>query len=68
MVTRYITVYTYPKDMPAKDKVIANATITQEPYEVSDEEVEAELKRQAREEALQEITDKKLVEIKSKLR
>ena len=36
-------------------------------YEVSDEELEAELEAQAREEAFQEITTKKLVELKAKI-
>ena len=40
--TRYIETYAYPKGMAAKDKLPANATITREPYEVSDERLEQE--------------------------
>jgi len=61
--TRYITEYSYPEDLPAKDKIPENAVIKQIPYEVSDEQLEAELETQAREEAMAEITAKKKAEI-----
>lgn len=40
--TRYRKGYTYPADMPAADKIPANATIVQEPYEVSDAQLALE--------------------------
>ncbi len=53
--TRYIEEYTYPEGMPAKDKILANATVKRIPYEVSDEQIEAEIKAEARERAIQKI-------------
>jgi len=40
--TRYKKVYTYPKGLSAKDKILKNAVVTDEPYEVSDEELHQE--------------------------
>lgn len=64
--TRYIEEYSYDPKLKAKDKVLANAVVTQIPYEVSDEELDAELEAEAREEAIKEITAKKKVELKAK--
>ncbi len=64
--TRYVREYTYPKDLPASEKTLDKATIVEIPYEVSDEELEAELEAQAREEVLKELTAKKLKEIKAR--
>jgi hypothetical protein len=40
--TRYIDSYSWPAGTPAADKIPANATITQTPYEVSDAELALE--------------------------
>jgi len=50
---RYRTNYQYPEDLPAEERVTENAIITQEPYEVSDEQLEQE----ADEKLLQDILD-----------
>jgi len=66
--TRYNTEYHYPKDLPASKRTVANAKknglIVKIPYEVSDEELDAELEERAREEAIKEITREKLAELK----
>jgi len=60
---RYVEVYTYPDSLSPEEKVPANATITLEAYEVSDEQLSVELEAEAREEAIAEITKKKKAEI-----
>lgn len=52
---RYEEGYTYPKDMPAEDKVAKNAKIKRIPYEVSDEELAME----AAEKTIEELGNKK---------
>lgn len=64
--TRNITVQTWPEGTPVEDKIPENAIITYEPYEVSDEEIEAEIEMEAREIAIQRITDAEKAAIKAK--
>lgn len=68
--TRYITEYNYPLDIPASEKTVAkaeaNGWIIQIPYEVSDKELEAELEEMAKKEVLQELTARKIEEIKAR--
>ena len=49
--TRYTQVVSYPEGLSAEEKILENAVITYEPYEVSDEELE----REANEKFLQDI-------------
>lgn len=68
--TRNRTIYHYPKDTPAVEKTVANAEandwVERIPYEVSDEELDAELEDQAREEVMAELIRKKKKEIKAR--
>lgn len=51
--TRNTEVFDYPEGMKAADKILANAEITLEPYEVSDEE----LGRETAERVITELSD-----------
>lgn len=64
--TRYNVEYAYPEGLEAKDRILANATVNHVTYEVSDAEIESELYDRAREEAIEELTQKKLEQIRAR--
>ena len=71
MVTRYIEEYNYPPGLPSSEKTVENARaygwIKQISYEVSDEEFEAEVEAEAREEAIAEITQGEIASVRARL-
>lgn len=64
--TRHRTKISYPEGLSGAEKTLDKATITQEPYEVSDEEIEADIEREAKEIAIQRITDAEKANIRAK--
>lgn len=50
--TRYREVVTYPEGLSAEERILSNAIITQEPYEISDEQLAEEAEQATCEEYL----------------